>query len=121
MLDLSKETMTKINLNAPRLWLLGIISNLIINLQKIQTNFAARKLQDKLTLKATPSAVISDMNMILDKEMRSACEGALQDLIDMFIPFSILGWINLSPGTVGLLGAITSLMGAKNLYPPKSN
>lgn len=108
--------MTSINKNAPRLWLFGILSNLTINLQKIQKNFNSRQLHEKLRKEGAPSVMNA---MVLDREMRSACQGAIQDMIDLLIPLSILGWLNLSPGTIGLAGSITSIMGASNIYPEK--
>lgn len=102
---MNKDTMNTINKQAPRLWLLGIMANLIVNLYKIQLNFYQRKV-DLLT---APN--------VLDREMKKFTKDAVQDLIDLTIPLSILGWINVSPGTVGLAGSISSLMGAASIYP----
>lgn len=43
----------------------------------------------------------------------------LRNGCDFFIPLSALGYINLSPGTVGLLGSFSSLLGLWVLVNPK--
>lgn len=101
--------MAWVNKQAPRLWLLGILSNLMVNLHRIQVNFQQRQFQ----LLTEPLSVTK----VLDKEMRKLTKDALQDLIDLVIPLSLTGWVEASPGTVGLAGSITSLMGAVSLYP----
>jgi hypothetical protein len=44
-------------------------------------------------------------------------KATLQDLIDLVIPLSLMGIIDVSPGVVGLAGTITSLLGAASLWP----
>ena len=116
MLDLSKETMADINKHAPRLWLVGILASLMVNLHKMQQNFMQRQVQAKLLVQGAPAGG----KALLDKEMQKVTRDTLQDLIDLTIPLSIVGWLDLSPGTVGLAGSITSLMGAASLYPSSS-
>ncbi len=103
-----------INQNAPRLWLLGILASLLVNLYKIQKNFLQRQVEIRLLLQGAPKEGLAKM---LDKEMRQVTRDALQDMIDLVIPLSMLGWIKASPGTVGLAGAITSVVGTDELYP----
>jgi len=95
-----------INKQAPRLWLLGIVSNLMINLHKIHLNYHSISLLSGL-----------HKNQEAEGELRKASKDAVQDMIDLIIPLSLMGWISVSPGTVGLAGSITSLMGALSLYP----
>ncbi|PJF16785.1 Pex11p [Paramicrosporidium saccamoebae] len=99
--------MAWINAQAPRLWLLGILSSLGVNLHKIQKNFSQR--QFHLMVQSAP--------MGLDKEMKKTTKDTVQDLIDLIIPMSLLGYVNVSSGTVGLAGSITSLMSAASIYP----
>lgn len=101
--------MESINKEAPRLWLIGIMASLSVNLHKIQKNFLARKIDAKIIMQGGTGS--------LDKEMKKVTKDAVQDLIDLVIPLSILGWVNVTPGTVGLAGTITSIMGAASLYP----
>lgn len=104
--------MAMINQTAPRLWLLGIASSLLVNLHKIQKNFLRRQVDVHLLIQGAPKG-----RELLDGEMKKYTKDALQDLIDLIIPLSMLGWINVSPGTVGLAGTITSIMGATSLFP----
>ena len=103
--------MNSINLQAPRLWLSGILASLAVNLHKMQLNFKARKAEMKI--QNAEACALS----LLDKDLRKITRDALQDLIDLVIPLSIVGWIDISPGTVGLAGSVTSLMGAAAIYP----
>lgn len=103
-----------INRHAPRLWLFGILASLMVNLHKMQKNFMERQITMKLLVQGGPNA---SPFLLLDKEMRKVTKDTLQDLIDLVIPLSIIGWLDLSPGTVGLAGSITSLMGASSVYP----
>lgn len=103
-----------INRQAPRLWLLGILASLSVNLHKVQKNFLQRQMGTKLLVQGAPVVTPSGM---LDQEMRKLTKDTLQDLIDLVIPMSILGYVNVSSGTVGLAGSITSLMGAASIYP----
>lgn len=95
-----------INEQAPRLWLLGIVSNLMINLHKIHRTYHSISLLSG-TCKSREA----------EYELRKASKDAIQDMIDLIIPLTLMGWISVSPGTVGLAGSITSLMGALSLYP----
>lgn len=44
-------------------------------------------------------------------------QASVQDLIDLVIPLSLMGFIDVSPGVVGLAGTVTSIMGAITLWP----
>lgn len=111
---MEKSTMASINQTAPRLWFLGILASLVVNLHKIQKNFLQRQMEMRLLLQGTPQGGLAK---VLDKEMRKVTRDALQDMIDLVIPLSLMGWIDVSAGTVGLAGAITSVMGAAAIYP----
>jgi len=102
----------RINANAPRLWLLGIAASLTVNLYKMEQNFLSRKIQLRMLMNGSIGA-----GHLLDREMSKLTRSALQDLIDLIIPLSIMGYINISASTVGLAGSITSVMGAMAIYP----
>ena len=114
MLRLEEGTLAAINRQAPRLWLLGILSSLLVNLHRIHKTFTERKVQVHLLLGGAPAR---PTEILWEGEMRKASKDALQDLIDLIIPLSLIGWISVSPGTVGLAGTVTSLLGASSLYP----
>lgn len=102
--------MERINYHAPRLWFLGIVASLLTNLHRIQLSYHQRQVGQLLGTRASKE-------LISDRELKKVCKDALQDLIDLVIPLSLMGWVDITPGTVGLAGAITSLMGASSLYP----
>lgn len=47
-------------------------------------------------------------------------QSAIVDMVDMVIPLSLIGVINVSPGVVGLAGTVTSVLGAMSLWPTTS-
>lgn len=106
---INSETMSSINRIAPRLWLLGIASGALVNLHL---------LNKYLTLKKSKSTEL-EFKAESDKVIEKYSQNILQDFIDLLIPLSIMGWIPLTQGTVGLAGSITSLMGAYSIYPAK--
>jgi hypothetical protein len=56
-----------------------------------------------------------------DGETRQAAKDALQDLVDLIIPLSLMGTIPASPGVVGLAGTFTSILGLTTMWPKQSN
>lgn len=118
VLRLKESTLAAINRQAPRLWLLGILSSLLVNLHRIHKTFTERQVHVHLLLGGAPAPRPTEI--LWEGEMRKASKDALQDLIDLIIPLSLIGWINVSPGTVGLAGTVTSLLGASSLYPVSS-
>ena len=101
-----------INENAPRLWLLGLISSLSLNLYKIH------RLQP--VLKKLPAISCGELRQIVkeaDGETRQAAKDALQDLVDLVIPLSLMGSLQVSPGVVGAAGTFTSILSLTTLWP----
>lgn len=101
-----------INENAPRLWILGLISSLSMNLYKIH------RLQP--LLRKLPTATCSELRQIVkeaDGETRQAAKDALQDLVDLVIPLSLTGCLQVSPGVVGAAGTFTSILSLTTLWP----
>ena len=43
--------------------------------------------------------------------------GVVKNGLDMVIPAARLGWINVSDGTVGIAGSITSAIGIYDTWP----
>ena len=105
--------MQVVNKNAPRLWFIGILASLLTNLYKVRCGYMQRVGGFSLLTKAEPHGLSS----IMDVEMQRLTKDSLQDLIDLVIPLSLMDWIKVSSGTVGLAGSITSLMGATSIYP----
>jgi hypothetical protein len=89
---------------------------LSLNLYKIH------RLQPALTLqsrKISP-ADLRKIAVEADGETRQVAKDALQDLVDLLIPLSLSGTLQLSPGVVGAAGTFTSILALTSLWP-KSN
>ncbi|KAF9994751.1 Peroxisomal membrane protein PMP27, partial [Modicella reniformis] len=52
----------------------------------------------------------------IDKDQHSVYKQLLQDGLDMLIPSTGLGYLNLDDGAVGLIGTVTSIMGAETQW-----
>lgn len=52
-----------------------------------------------------------------DGETRQAAKDALQDLVDLLIPLSLSGTLQLSPGVVGAAGTFTSVLALTTMWP----
>ena len=108
VINMEKKTIIGINQLAPRLWLLGIASGAVVNLHRLNVFLRSKR-------KAKTSDPDPDVSVELAIEKHS--RDAIQDTIDLLIPLSIIGWLPLSQGQIGLAGSITSLMGAYSIYP----
>ncbi|CAH1953798.1 unnamed protein product [Acanthoscelides obtectus] len=104
-------------------WLYSITMNLmrdfyeiynILNSEKriIMPKNGLRNLEDFKTLFLRSFMVLVNHQDILIDTVKNCC--------DFFIPYTALGHANLSPGTVGLLGSISSLMGLLVLINPEN-
>lgn len=65
--------------------------------------------------KAGSSAMQHFRAVAEDARGRQIGVNLLQDLLDLIIPLSIIGVLNVSPGSVGLVGTATSLIGAYSI------
>lgn len=132
VIDLDKDLLAFINKHAPRLWLLGIASSLALNLYKVQGNFEKRQVHLRQLLGRGSVSDIAGQFVALDKcdrvalslaltphfrESKKTVQAAVQDMIDLVIPLSLTGFLDVSPGMVGLAGTITSVLGAISIWP----
>lgn len=102
-----------INDLAPRLWLTGLIASLLYNLYQAECHFKDAFEEGKV--KDASSGLVKMVKY--DPIFQSHLLDALQDLLDMCIPLTLSNMYPFSQGTVGLAGTITSLMGARSLWP----
>ena len=101
------------NENAPRFWLLGLLSSLSLNLYKIH------RLQPQIQQSIVQQKFL-DLEQVIkqtDEQTRQAAKDALQDLVDLIIPLSLMGTLQVSPGFVGLAGTFTSILSRTTLWP----
>lgn len=110
IVELSPEWLGFVNRNAPRLWLLGLLSSLSLNLYKIH-----RLNPD--CLKSRGDAHEALCKGLDHQATRQVVKDALQDAVDLVIPLSLMGSIDVNPGVVGLAGTFTSCLGISSLLP----
>jgi len=53
---------------------------------------------------------------LIDLEMRQTVKDTLQDLVDLVIPLSLMRVMDVSQGTVGLAGSVSSLLALSTLW-----
>jgi peroxin-11B len=102
-------TMLAINDLAPRLWLTGLIASFLYCCHQadaiVRENIQNSQHQNKSTYDIVRELFSANMRL------RKLVYDMVQDVLDMSIPASQAGIVDLSAGTVGLCGTITSLMG----------
>lgn len=97
---------------APRFWLGGLLCSLLTNLYRLQQAHAATCLRvSSANIRSFATEVLREM----DDGTRQTAVDALQDLVDLVIPVSMLGVVEVSPIIVGAAGTFTSLLGAASL------
>lgn len=95
------------------MWLLGLVSSLSLNLYKIH------RLQPQIQ-QSVVSHKFLELGQVVkqtDEQTRQAAKDALQDLVDLVIPLSLMGNLQVSPGVVGLAGTFTSILSLTTLWP----
>ncbi|KAF9577397.1 Peroxisomal membrane protein PMP27, partial [Lunasporangiospora selenospora] len=103
---------------ANKFWLSGIVFGFLTGLYKthqiqIRRQTAARGLKSQG--ESEKSNARTELKS-LDREQHSVNKQLLQDGLDMLIPSSSLEYINLDDGIVGLVGTVTSIMGAQSQW-----
>ncbi|XP_043280414.1 peroxisomal membrane protein 11B [Venturia canescens] len=122
---LGRAGVTRVNLEkwtsiSHRYWLLSILMNLTRDLYEISiifqkfnssqvSRFCSRSRYINFYDRKALAILTSRRDLLLDT-IRNSC--------DLFIPLSALGYTKLSPGTVGLLGVISSAVGIYCLAYP---
>jgi peroxin-11B len=100
-----------INMTAPRFWAIGLSASALLAAYKLHNWH-----QQHSSKKENGSCVWKDIYK--DKVARHLSLSLIQDVVDLVIPLSAMGAIDVSSGTVGLAGTITSLLGAYSLLHP---
>ncbi|KAG0223024.1 peroxisomal biogenesis factor 11 [Mortierella sp. GBAus27b] len=105
---------------ANKFWLAGILFSILTGLYKtrriqIRRGAAVRNLKQSGEKEGDKSHAHTELKAIA-KEQRDVNWQLLQDALDALIPSSSLGYVNLDDGIVGLVGTITSIMGAQTQW-----
>jgi hypothetical protein len=92
--------------------MIGLLASLAYNIYRAETHIKICIEEGKIRSSHEFISLVKD-----DHALRNFFLEALQDLIDLIIPLSLSGMIEFSPGTVGLAGTVTSILGSRNLWP----
>jgi len=100
-------------------WLYGLILNLIRDLYEINRILKARSSglcgDPQFALAKTP---IKETVAMFCRDHKDVVVDTVKNACDVLIPLTALGHLNLSPGFVGLLGAISSIAGIMSIIDP---
>ncbi|KAI1304441.1 Peroxisomal membrane protein PMP27 [Mortierella claussenii] len=112
------QNIKRYNELANKFWLSGIVFGFVGGLYKtrqiqIRKEAAARGLKHQG--ETEKSHARSDLKA-LEREQHAANRQLLQDGLDMLIPATGLGYVDLDDGAVGLVGTITSILGAQTQW-----
>lgn len=105
----------KWNRIANRYWLVSIIMNLTRDIYEIVKTFGRECSLERLTRHGTfkrqqISCYLKNHKEVMVDTVKNGC--------DVFIPLTALGYTKFTPGTVGLLGVISSLIGLYTILNP---
>ncbi|KAF9359025.1 Peroxisomal membrane protein PMP27 [Mortierella sp. AD094] len=103
---------------ASRFWLAGIVFGIFTSLYKtrqiqIRSHVAARGLTH--SVESEKSNARTELKA-LAKEQHSVNKQLLQDGLDLLLPATALGYLNLDDGALGLIGTATAIMGAQTQW-----
>lgn len=101
----------KWGLRANKCWLYSITMNLVRDIYEINRLLEANK--SRSSHRKPPVSLVK-----LAQQHKDIAVDTLKNACDIFIPLTALGYLKLSPGTVGLLGIISSAAGIAALVNP---
>lgn len=95
-----------------RFWLISIVMNLCRDLQELNHLFIY------FVSKSNLLDLLQTLSVVL-KEHKSLVVDTVKNVCDVFIPLNGLGYVQMSNQTIGILGAISSVMGLLPLIYPR--
>lgn len=128
---LSEINLRKWTRHANKYWLLSVIMNLCRDFYEIMNLWDLHRTACRSDLRAQPSPVVSirsprdfarlalhSYSLMLDH--KDVLVDTVKNTCDLFIPLTALGFTNLTPRTIGMLGAISSVAGIMALVTPSA-
>jgi peroxin-11B len=115
---LKLENIKTINTNAARFWLTGLLFAVTADLYRLRNNLQRVALLEKCGEKVLEkdNDLKKELTGLKSEQSKIFFE-LVQDSLDLIIPGSILQYVPVSNGIVGLAGTITSLMGVYGAWP----
>ncbi|XP_011314938.1 peroxisomal membrane protein 11B [Fopius arisanus] len=102
---------------ANKYWLFTIVMNLVRDLYEIMQIIDQNSLHHNYKINLSIHDLLS-MILCYSKNHKSVFLDILKNGCDFFIPMTALGYTKLNPGTIGLLGLISSIVGLYCLIDP---
>ncbi|KAI8615870.1 peroxisomal biogenesis factor 11, partial [Chytriomyces sp. MP71] len=96
----SFPSIASINVRANQSWLAYILFSILGNLHKLRLNARQTRLNGGVPLRT------------LQEERKRLLRATVQDCLDVVLPVAMLEYVQLESGYLGIIGAVTSLMGA---------
>ncbi|CAI2181539.1 3632_t:CDS:2 [Funneliformis geosporum] len=114
------QQIKRINENAHRFWFIGLVFSIIHGLYKLylngyQHNFMRQVSKARFAESSEKSNVRSEAESLM-KERKAVIIQLVQDVLDITIPATALGYLHLEDGLVGLAGFISSIMGIQSQW-----
>lgn len=120
----------KLSLQANKYWLLSVIMNLCRDFYEIMRLWDLHQAASRSGISSRPlparvrsgrdlaTLALHSYSLMLDH--RNVLVDTVKNICDFFIPLTALGYTNLTPRAVGLLGAISSMAGILALVAPSA-
>ncbi|RIB11408.1 peroxisomal biogenesis factor 11 [Gigaspora rosea] len=105
------EQIKKITEIAYKFWIFGLTSSIIHCLYKLHQNGLKKNFFEKNS--RSKNIESSEKISSIDSEVIALRRQLLQDIFDIMIPTTSLGYIHLEDGIVGLAGVLSAIIGAK--------
>lgn len=118
MLRVNIEKWNKV---ANKYWLMTIVMNLtrdIYEIIKILEREGTDFLCKRTKLSARYASLKQYQTLLSLKEHKDLVMDAVKNSCDLFIPLTALGYTKLTPGTIGMLGVVSSMIGIYTLVYP---
>lgn len=127
---LSDVNLKKCSKQANKYWLLSVIMNLCRDFYEIMNLWDLHRaaLRSGFKSRSPPNSIrsVNDFKVLalhsysLMLDHREVLVDTIKNACDFFIPLTALGYTNLNPSTIGLLGIVSSLAGIVALVEPSA-
>lgn len=114
---------TKWGQTSNKYWLLSIVLNLVrdaMELNNLLKAFLKKKIINTLNRKVTPRGVMSSEAVQFVRSHKDLLIDTVKNSCDLMLPLSNLGIIRLSPGTIGVIGMVSSILSVYSLVDARA-
>lgn len=114
---------TKWGQTSNKYWLLSIVLNLVrdaMELNNLLKAFLKKKIINTLNRKVTPRDVMSSEAVQFVRSHKDLLIDTVKNSCDLMLPLTNLGIIRLSPGTIGVIGMVSSILSVYSLVDPRA-